>query len=146
MIFQQLEPICRPINSTFYMELYYNTDSIYLYLSSSSSAIIEIRKQHEKEHFSANRMIPATILNVRHTHVKTLFFMHYQNQCNSYGDSKRRLFIVQFPAACDRYSRFATGFRYFMAWRFERGAAYFIRLDMRTSFSLQMNTCNKLLC
>ena len=35
------------------------------------------------------------------TRVKTLLFMHYQNQCNSYGDSKRRLFIVQFPAACD---------------------------------------------
>ena len=91
-------------------------------------------------------MVPATILNVRHTRVKTLFFMHYQNQCNSYGDSKSRLFIVRFPAARDRYPGFATGSRYFMAWRFERGAASFIRLDMRASFSLQMNTCNKLLC
>ena len=131
MISQQLEPICQPINNTFCMQ-----HSIYLYLSSCSSAIIQIRKQHEKEHFPANRMVPATILNVRHTRVKTLFFMHYQNQCNSYGHSKRRLFIVRFPAAHDRYPGFATGFWYFMAWQFERGAASFIRLDMRVSFLL----------
>ena len=81
-------------------------------------------------------MVPATTLNVRHMRVKTLFFMHYQNQCNSYGDSKRHLIIVQFPAARDRYPRFATRFQYFIAWRFERGAAFFIRLDMHTSFLL----------
>ena len=136
MIFQQLEPICQLINNTFYMELYYNIPFTYLYLSSCSSAIIQICKQHEKEHFSVNRMVPATILNVRHTCVKTLFFTHYQNQCNSYGDSKRHLFIVRFPAVRDRYPGFATGLQYFMTWRFERGAAFFIRLDMRASFSL----------
>ena len=84
-------------------------------------------------------MVPATILNVRHTRVKTLFFMHYQNQRNSYEDSKRRLFIVRFPAARDRYPGFATGFGYFMAWRFERGAACFIRLDMHVIFALNEN-------
>ena len=64
--------------------------------------------------------VSATILNVRHTRVKTLFFLHYQNQCNSYEDSKRRLFIVRFPAARDRYTGFATGCWYFMAWQFEK--------------------------
>ena len=32
MIFQQLEPICQPINSTFYMELYYNITFTFTYL------------------------------------------------------------------------------------------------------------------
>ena len=59
--------------------------------------------------------------------VKTLFFTHYQNQCNSYGHLEGRLFNVRFHAACDRYPGFAAGFRYFMTWRFERGAAFSIQ-------------------
>ena len=59
-------------------------------------------------------MVPATIVNVRYTHGKTLLFTHYQNQCNPYGHSEGHLFNVQFPAARDRYSGFATGFWYFM--------------------------------
>ena len=109
MIFQQLEPICQLINSTFYMEFHLPL-LIFLLI-----CYILICKQHEKEYFSANRLVPATILNVRHMRVKTLFFTHYQNQCNSYGDSKRRLFIVRFPVARVRYPRFATRFQYFMA-------------------------------
>ena len=79
-------------------------------------------------------MVPARIQNVKHTRVKTLLFTTLANQCNSYGHSERRLFSVEFPVARDRYPGFAAGSQYFMAWRFARGAAFSIHLDMCTSF------------
>ena len=63
--------------------------------------------------------------NVARQTILNVFFTYYQNQC-SYGHSEERLFNVRFPAARDRYSRFITGFQYFMTWRFERGTAFSI--------------------
>ena len=132
MIYQQLEPICQPINCTFYMELYYNIP-----LPSLLYLLIYYNRDSQT---TRERVIlcelNGTSNNIKYTRVKTLFSTHYQNQCNSYGHSGGRLFNVRFPATRDRYPGFATGFRYFMTWRFEREVAFSIHLDMRVSFSL----------